>query len=988
MKFSTKKACRIKILISIFLINSVICKAQFIPDRCKNLYQIKAEKVLYFDSLRTTIGDSLFYREGSDYNEYMKWLLYWEPRLFPHGDMEIYSHNNREAEIQLSNSFPNFRSSHGNNVLFNNTPWKEIGPIHRPENGINWIASGGCDRGVGPVEFISIYQNNPVHMLCGSNAGGLFYSDDAGLTWHNGGSDLQWNYSGCAFAMFHPSNPNIWYASNYATSLTYSKGIYRTYDHGQNWNKIGDYNSLANGFWNGINKMVLDFNHPDDVMYVAMTDGLFKSNDLFNANPTYNKLSDPLIDGNINDLQMKTNDNNFLVATVLDNNNPKHWHAVYTQNAGTTWSTIANYPVLIDFVPEGGGLTIETTNANSNYFYFLIDDNSSHAKIFRWDQSNGAWTDLSDASGHTITMGSGHGFCISQILADDIYVSQDIRYKTRISGLWTNYPDYVANVYEYHVDVEDFVGHPTNSGEVWMACHGGVYKSVNNGANWTNMSEGIGIAEVLRMSTSVSNPGYLLIGTFHDGTIRTDPPYNSTWNPLWRTVYGGDGMTPIIDYSDESHMWASTQNYMVRSDNYGIENSFSSFANNWTAWAISGVLNTQHSDWQYSTGTTTQFPGRTEIMLSKNRGNNRYPISNFNLVSGMTTYLTWHIFASPSNSDYLYAHVLDYYNGSSNPPNHRLFRTKSANINSPQSTFEELSIPRNSWIGDLQVSEENPDQIYICYTSDDSNFPNGNSIIYKVDYTLSSSAPIVTNITKNLPYIGLGWSSMALEKGTDGGVYLASDQGVFYSNNKLLNDPSPTIGWNFVGVDLPHVAINGIEINYVENKLRVGTMGRGVWENDLYCPDNFDLTEINTYSTDQFIEAQNSIMSNSIINSGLKVRYRFGEEVTLKDGFHANAGSDFKTIFHPCNHPGNSFKYSSLSDVVYDDDESSEKNDLPEVHLYPNPGNTEVKFDFYLENDEQVSAKVYNCLGYEILNVYKKELVRAGKQTESVKKIV
>ncbi len=959
----------LQILVVICFLLSNKTNAQFNPERGKTLYQIKSEKQSYFDSLQIVLGDSLFFREGSEYNEYRKFLLYWEPRLYPHGDFQIYFENSKQALQQIISTNPNFRNGSGNSLLSNNYPWHELGPKHRPENGITWLATGGCDRGVAPVEFIQFYKNNPIHMLCGSNSGGIFYSDDAGQTWNQGGSDLQWDNSGCNWALFHPSNPDIWYASNSGPYLMYTRGIYRTSDHGQTWNKLADYLALGNNFWDNINKMVLDFSQPDDILFVPMTNGLFKTTNLSNSSPTFTKLTDPLVDGNVFDLEMKNNDPNFLMASVLDKGNPKHWHVIYTQDNGSTWNPIPNYPPLIDNVPEGGQVTIEITDANSDYFYFLIDDNSASAQIYRYDVSNQSWTNLSDPAGHTITMGSGHGFGISQTVADNIYVSQDIRYKTRVSGTWTNYPNYDPNVGEYHVDVEDMVAHPTNSNEIWMACHGGVYKSTNNGANWTNMSEGIAIAEVLRMATSATNPEYLLIGTYHDGTMRTDGPYTAPWNPLWRTVFHADGLTPIIDYSDPIHMYASSQSYMQRSDNYGLENTYQTMGYDWTPWAIFGVLNSQNPAWIYTNGTISQYPNRTEVKRSWNRGiSSIHVISNFNQSHGLIDYLTWNIFVSPTNQDYLYAHVLDYINGTNNPPDHKLFRTKTANVSYPQLSFELLTLPRNAWISDLKVDEENPDLVYISYSSDDALYPQGNGIIYKVDYTNSNSSPVITDLTKNLPNLGLGFTSIVLEKATDGGMYLASDHGIFYTNNKLLNDPSLSIGWNLVGTDLPHVGITAIEINYVANKLRVGTFGRGVWENDLYCPDDYTLNETGTYPSDQFLEAENNITSNATINSGLKIRYRAGEEITLTDGFIASAGSDFKTYIHPCNHPGNSFRYADPSDIIFSEgDDNDDENESETIQIYPNPANTIINLKISEKQTKEIhQIEIKNVLGITV----------------------
>ena len=241
--------------------------SQFIPPPDKTLYEIKSEQEVYFDSLRIAIGDSAFFHEGGHYNQYKRWLTIWEPRLFPHGRFDLYSQAEYQGIQQMSIQSPNYRGAAGA-TLNTQTPWSEIGPVRRPENGLSIIGSG--DRGVGPIEFITINKNNPAKMLCGSAlGGGLFYSSDGGNSWANAGSDLLWDNSDCGWAEFHPTNPDIWYACNSSAALMDTRGIYRTFDQGQTWSKIFGYHITGLGYWNSILKTVLDHTLPNDNLYIV-----------------------------------------------------------------------------------------------------------------------------------------------------------------------------------------------------------------------------------------------------------------------------------------------------------------------------------------------------------------------------------------------------------------------------------------------------------------------------------------------------------------------------------------------------------------------------------------------------------------------------------------------------------------------------------------------------------------------------------------------
>ena len=121
--------------------------------------------------------------------------------------------------------------------------------------------------------------------------------------------------------------------------------MYRTFNHGQTWQKIFGYH-LINGldYWSWINKSVLDYSYPNDILYIATSNGIYKSNDLSSYLPSFTRLSDPLVDGLIFDLEMKQNDHNTLIACVRNNSNtgPWHWKIVQSTNGGTSWSIIVS----------------------------------------------------------------------------------------------------------------------------------------------------------------------------------------------------------------------------------------------------------------------------------------------------------------------------------------------------------------------------------------------------------------------------------------------------------------------------------------------------------------------------------------------------------------------------------------------------------------------------------------------------------------------
>ena len=70
-------------------------------------------------------------------------------------------------------------------------------------------------------------------------------------------------------------------------------------------------------------------------------------------------------------------------------------------------------------------------------------------------------------------------------------------------------------------------------------------------------------------------------------------------------------------------------------------------------------------------------------------------------------------------------------------------------------------------------------------------------------------------------------NTVVYEPGTNNGLYLGTDMGVFYTNDYFTN-------WLPYGQGLPNVVVNELEINLAAGKVRAATFGRGLWESDLF----------------------------------------------------------------------------------------------------------------------------------------------------------
>jgi hypothetical protein len=216
-------------------------------------------------------------------------------------------------------------------------------------------------------------------------------------------------------------------------------------------------------------------------------------------------------------------------------------------------------------------------------------------------------------------------------------------------------------------------------------------------------------------------------------------------------------------------------------------------------------------------------------------------------------------------------------------------------------------------------------------------------------------------------------TALELEKGSDGGIYYACDAGVYYTNNKLLS-ANPTSAWIQYGNNLPHCQINGMEINYKSNKIRVGLYGRGVWEADLYCPPTGDINLTVVETQNNFQEADGTITSTQTFAAGLNNTYRSTTEIDLLPGFIADAttGSSFDAYIHPCSTIGNSFHKPNINN---NNNDNSNTQDTPiaktqplvknNIGIIPNPNSGSFKITI-TKNDAAIGVKdvkVYDMVG-------------------------
>jgi hypothetical protein len=779
--------------------------------------------------------------ESSTYNRYLRFRNYWEPRLLPSGDFEEYFRRERTYYTEYGRSRAAARQGAGQTVTALTSSitageWQELGPYTKPPTTVG-------AEGTGPISFLTFYPPSPSRMLCGSTTGGLWYSTNGGAFWLKTGTDTEIGRSGVGTAAFHPSDYHTWFAASAGNSdfepgfIGYG-GIFRTTNEGTTWTQIATEASLG-GIWTRIFKMVVDPANPNH-LYAATSNGLFITNNALTANPTWTAVA-ALVGEYVYDVILRPGAPNWVYAAVAtwSGSNLVNWRFLYSTNT-STWQDV---PGQATQTAGATRLMIEVSPAKADNLYgVVIPLGGSPSKLLFYDFGANQWHTVFGSA--QITTGR-HAFGVDRVDPNIIYLSEGTRgrrYTYQGTPLYIDYYNTYSTGGTYHPDIECLVPHPFTTNEVWMCHHGGLSVSLNKGVSWSDRTIGIGAAQVIRMADAGSDPSYVAVGLYHDGTDVTASTYSPLWAPNWRQFPNAfcDGLRPLIDPTNPAYMWDSCQwgAWMMSSDTGA---TFGGNGPSSPVWVVEAAFNHLNPATQFRLSAAGGF---STVLRTTNRFTTWAQIGDVPTLYSGPGFL-WKILTPETNGDHLLVHLVDTQNWIN-----KLYRTKIANapVANVMASWEELPLPYNAWISDVDFDPVNPNIVYITSSSSSALSSNvtGAHMVFKVDYTNPSlhtynvCTPVLCeDITQNLPNAYTGQDSLAVEQNSNGGIYIGTEFGVFYSDSRSRASGN---GWAPLGTALPHAGSSGMAINMHSHTVRVGTNGRGVWEHGLVASTSTSCT--------------------------------------------------------------------------------------------------------------------------------------------------
>ncbi len=336
---------------------------------------------------------------------------------------------------------------------------------------------------------------------------GIYKTTDGGGNWKKMGLDSS---ERIARIIIHPSNPDIVFvaALGHLWSGNADRGVFRTMDGGQNWEKVLfiDQNT-------GCSDLTIDPENPD-VLYAAMWDFRRKPYTFSSGGPGSGLYK--------------------------------------TENGGDSWREVTNG------LPSGikGRISVAISPVDPEMVYALIEAEKDGG-LYRSDNSGKSWKLVNK----TIPM-IERPFYFSQIYPDP--VDSGRVYKPSFNlHVSTNKGEKFQLAYvgggNVHVDHHAlWIGKKDNN-LLYLGTDGGVYKSIDKGKTWT-MIRNLPVSQFYRVSIDMEKP-YNVYGGLQDNGSWTAPSSSpgGIENTDWVNVGFGDGFYVFADRNDNDILYWQSQ---------------------------------------------------------------------------------------------------------------------------------------------------------------------------------------------------------------------------------------------------------------------------------------------------------------------------------------------------------------------------------------------------------------------------------------------
>jgi photosystem II stability/assembly factor-like uncharacterized protein len=709
--------------------------------------------------------------------------------------------------------------------------WNLLGPI------VAFNTDGNLISQQSNIYSFDQSLSDPSVLFCGTEPGEVYKSTNGGDNWSN--VSLNDPLSGGVNSVkIHPSNSNI-------VLIGSGNFIYKTTDGGGTWSIV--LSSVVR-----TNEIIFTPSNPS-LVYAATNNGFYTSSD--GGDNWTLAYPEETFDVKINTA------NDAIIYIVKHNNALNICEFLISINSGlnfnvqTTGWYASNDPVRND---GGARIGVSVADPNKVYAYLIGEskaDDNGYIGVYRsddggvtWSLPNGPIGGPYNAVHQNLAIGSpgwqywqgfyNCAFMVSPTNANEILVGGLNLYKSDDGGA-TFYPlaGYVGGAYNMHVDMQDF---RTINDTTWITTDGGIYKSTDFFAtdgfeskmNGIHSSDYWGFGQGWNQDITVG-------GLYHNGNLAS---FENWGNGNFLQLGGGEPASGYVNPGENRRVYSSDIDGKILPMVIGDPVSSVGFGidPNESYWSVES----SELEFHPSCYSIAYIGKDNELWMTEDAGNTFVPFATFGANSAdKITYieLSW------SNNEVMYVCQQI---GTGNLG--KLWRTSNGGVSWQEITLPSVSNKRKLLI---QVDPRNEDNLWIAFGSS-----NNSQKIYKSIDGGNSWINLSTSVLNNQ-----NARSIVLVGGTDGGIYYATNQTIYYRNNSMAN-------WIDFGDGLPvETNTNITKPFYRDGKVRTATYGKGIWETNMFEAPSEPIAKISVdklhfimhCETDTFHYVDHSMLNHS-----------------------------------------------------------------------------------------------------------------------------
>ena len=677
--------------------------------------------------------------------------------------------------------------------------WVQLGPTAIPKG---QTYSSARVLVTGRVTAIVVDPTNTNIIYIGTAQGGVWKTTDGGLNW-SPKTDNEVSLAIGALAM-DPSNHLVLYAGtgegNFSGDSYYGNGVLQTSNGGNSWTTLAQSTFTGTRF----SRLAVTPGTPAR-LFAATGNGVYRS---VNSGVAWTKMTGSGIPGfNATDVCIDPVNSATVYAAFWGSGIYKTTNA----NAGVqpTWTKLAGGLPTTGFTRIALGLSPTSPQTIYALMAGLSNPNPSLAYLvnnflFSTDGGN-TWISIPLPGGNI----GGQGFynlnvAVDPTTPDIVYLSGISVWKAvRSSGTWT-----ITNIGStIHPDNHAFAVQPGNHLVLYAGSDGGIYKSIDGGATWSDtINEGPCITQFEFIDQHPTSDAVVFGGTQDNGTeqFRNSPVFNHATD--------GDGGSVVIDQTQPGNIvhtyYGNSPERSILGGKWG--NYISSTVHlNWTD-VSSGIMGPGLFYPPMTLNQTNQSNiafGTDRINLDPSQGTSAWPtkVTLPNIGTALVSAIHY------VNSNLIYVGTTA----------GQVYRLANSSGSWTATAIHASPLP-GQYIWDIVALPNNVNEVIVVM----SGF--GISHVWHGAVATTGTSATWTNISGTgsgtLPDIPV--NALAIDPLAPNTYYIATDVAVYQTINGGTT-------WTPFSQGLPNCAVFDLRLHNPTRLLRAATHGRGLWERRL-----------------------------------------------------------------------------------------------------------------------------------------------------------